>query len=213
MGASLMTGAALPLVSWTRGPPLIGQTDLGLIPSPPMSAPPSPDVWSPEDSFVNTALRCDHRLVKTIILFTSNRGQSSVSTYERLSRMSAPVWQLLSPPDWVSLIVSQFVSDLCVALFLVSVTTINYQPSWLHKPVVIQSITESRECFMLQTLIIFTICFVSQSTFIFGNLEPELEPSNKASIYEYHAMRHLCMFIIRSLCFSDVTIFHPRHNF
>ena len=100
-------------------------------------------------------------------------------------------WQLLSPPDWVSLIVSQFVSDLCVALFLVSVTTINYQPRWLHKPAVIQSITESRECFMLQTLIIFTICFVSQSTFIFGNLEPELEPSNIASIYEYYVYETL----------------------
>ena len=50
-----MTGAALPLVSWTRGPPLIGQTDLGLIPSPLMSdtpSPPSPDVWSPEDTLI-----------------------------------------------------------------------------------------------------------------------------------------------------------------
>ena len=55
--------------------------------------------------------------------------------YRCMSRMSAPAWQLLSPPDWVSLIVSQFMSDLWLCfLFLVTTQLIIIRAGFINSP-------------------------------------------------------------------------------
>ena len=218
MRATLMTGAQLWLVSWGQGRPLIGHWP----PPDPITswycvraAPPSlqsPDVWSPEDTGDDTTLRCNHRLVKTIILFTSNSGQPSVSMYEQdvRSRLTAPV------SSGLSLINSIAVYVWLVALFLVSSDhTINYHPCWLHKLAVIQSITEG-ECVLCckQWLFLQFVLYLSQ-LFLSNNLEHELGSigSSQWSVCLYW-VRDTCAFsLFRFRYISDVTIFHPWRNF
>ena len=211
MRASLMTGAPIWLVSWGQVRPLIGHWP----PPDPITswycvraAPPSlqsPDVWSPEDTGDDTTLRCNHRLVKTIILFTSNSGQPSVSMYEQdvRLRLTAPV------SSGLSLINSIAVYVWLVALFLVSSDhTINYHPCWLHKLAVIQSITEG-ECVLCckQWLFLQFVLYLSQ-LLLSNNLEHELG-SRIFSMKRLSILseRHLCMFTIQ------IQIYFRRNNF
>ena len=211
MRATLMTGVQLWLVSWGQGRPLIGHWP----PPDPITswycvraAPPSlqsPDVWSLEDTGDDTTLRCNHRLVKTIILFTSNSGQPSVSMYEQdvRSRLTALV------SSGLSLINSIAVYVWLVALFLVSSDhTINYHPCWLHKLAVIQSITEG-ECVLCckQWLFLQFVLYLSQ-LLLSNNLEHELG-SRIFSMSRLSILsgRHLCMFTIQ------IQIYFRRNNF